>query len=88
MKNDTKNQSELILYQTEDGHTRIDVTFQGDTVWLSQHQMAELFDKGRSTIAEHIQNTFSEGELVPDSVCREFRQTESDGNAQPQGTYE
>jgi hypothetical protein len=79
MKNEEKNQSELVLYQTEDGHTRIDVTFQGDTVWLSQQQMAELFDKGRSTIAEHIQNTFSEGELEPDSVCREFRQTAADG---------
>lgn len=75
MINEEKNLSELVLYQTEDGNTRIDVTFQGDTVWLSQQQMADLFDKGRSTIAEHIQNTFSEGELVPDSVCREFRHT-------------
>lgn len=79
MSDADQQQSELMLYQTEDGHTRIDVTFQGDTVWLSQLQMAELFDKGRSTIAEHIQNAFSEGELVPDSVCREFRQTAADG---------
>jgi hypothetical protein len=76
---DAVRQSELVLYQTDDGQTRIDVTFQGDTVWLSQYQMAELFDKGRSTIAEHIQNAFSEGELDQNSVCREFRQTASDG---------
>lgn len=75
MKNEAKNQSELILYQTEDGHTRIDVTFQGDTVWLSQQQMADLFDKGHSTIAEHIQNAFSEGELDEKLVCRNFRHT-------------
>lgn len=76
---ETKEKSELILYQTEDGHTRIDVTFKGETVWLSQAQMADLFEKGRSTIAEHIQNAFSENELVQESVCREFRQTAADG---------
>jgi len=76
---DKKEKSELILYQTEDGHTRIDVTFQGDTVWLSQAQMADIFDKGRSTIAEHIQNAFSEGELDEKLVCRNFRHTTSHG---------
>lgn len=79
IKKDVTNQSELILYQTEDGNTRIDVTFQGDTAWLSQQQMAELFDKGRSTIAEHIQNAFSEGELDEKLVCRNFRHTTPHG---------
>ena len=50
---------------------------ENETVWLSQNQIAELFDKGRSTIVEHIQNVFEEGELDEISVCRKFRQTAS-----------
>ncbi|EKD64595.1 MAG: hypothetical protein ACD_50C00339G0004, partial [uncultured bacterium] len=65
------NPSEIIIYQTEDGQTRINVSVQDETVWLTQEQMATLFDKGRSTIAEHILNVFREGELDEDSVCRE-----------------
>ncbi len=72
-------QSQIIIYQTEDGQTKIDVRFDGDTVWLSQEEMANLFDKGRSTITEHIQNVFTEGELIESAVCREFRRTGSDG---------
>jgi hypothetical protein len=49
-----------------------------ETVWLTQDQMAELFDKGRTTITEHIQNAFKEGELDENAVCREFRRTGSD----------
>ena len=74
-----KNKSELIIYQTEDGQTRLQVKMEDETVWLSQDQMAELFDKGRTTITEHIQNTFKEGELDENAVCREFRRTGSDG---------
>src|SRR3989344_1049074 len=73
------NPSQIIIYQTEDGQTRVNVSVQDETVWLTQEQMATLFDKGRSTIAEHILNIFREGELDEDSVCREFRQTRSDG---------
>ena len=74
-----KNESELIIYQTEDGQTRLQVKMEDETVWLTQDQMAELFDKGRTTITEHIQNTFKEGELDENAVCREFRRTGSDG---------
>lgn len=74
-----KNKSQIIIYKTEDGHTKIDVRFDGDTVWLNQNEMASLFDKGRSTIAEHISNVFKEKELIEKSVSREFRRTGSDG---------
>ena len=74
-----KNQSHIVLYQTEDARTKLEVQLEGETVWLTQQQMADLFEKGRSTIAEHILNAFKEGELAEASVCREFRQTAADG---------
>jgi hypothetical protein len=77
---DSKN-SQLIMYQTEDGHTRIEVTMDEDTVWLSQSQMCQLFQKGKFTISEHISNVFNEGELNENSVVREFRITAADGKS-------
>jgi hypothetical protein len=74
-----QNNSKIILYQTDDGKTKVEVKMDGETVWLTQDQMAELFEKGRSTIAEHILNAFKEGELDEKAVCREFRRTGSDG---------
>jgi len=74
-KNKTKPKSQIIIYKTESGETKIDVRFEDETVWLSQDEMARLFDKGRSTITEHISNIFKENELVEKSVCREFRRT-------------
>ena len=71
--------SSLLLYQTEDGQTKIEVRLQDETVWLSQTQLSELFDKDRRTIAEHIQNIFTEKELEENSVCRKFRHTAADG---------
>ncbi len=71
--------SEILLYQTEDGQTKIDVRLEEETVWLSQKQIAELFDKGRSTITEHISNIFKEGELQENEVCRNFRHTTQHG---------
>lgn len=71
--------SSLILYQTEDGQTRIEVHLLDEMVWLSQAQMAELFDKDKRTISEHIQNIFKEGELTEKAVVRNFRTTASDG---------
>jgi hypothetical protein len=69
---------QFILYQTEDGQTRIEVRFFGETVWLSQKAMAELFQKDVRTINEHIRNTFSEGGLHEPAVIRQFRITASD----------
>lgn len=74
-----ENQARLIIYRTEDGQAKLEVKMDGETVWLTQDQMAELFDKGRSTIAEHILNVFNEKELDEKAVCREFRRTGSDG---------
>jgi len=71
--------SKIILYNTEDGKTEIEVSVENETAWLSQAQMAELFQKDRKTITEHIQNVFREGELVENSVCRKSQHTASDG---------
>ena len=75
------NPDEFLLYQTEDGKTHVQVRFEGETVWLSQKAMAELFQKDVRTINEHIRNVFAEGELQPDSVIRNFRITADDGKA-------
>ena len=74
-----ENNSELIIYTTQDGLTKIDVTFQGDTVWLSIDQMAALFQRDKSTISRHIKNIFKDGELDRDSVVANFATTASDG---------
>lgn len=71
--------SELILYQTEDGKSRLEVRLEGNTVWLSQKQLSELFLKDVRTINEHLRNIFDEGELHEDSVIRKFRITAADG---------
>ena len=78
MSNQDKN-NQIIIYNTEDGETKIEVQIKDETVWLSQKQMAKLFDKDRKTITEHIQNVFKEGELVKNSVCRKFQHTAEDG---------
>lgn len=74
-----KQDSNIIIYQTEDGVTKIETRLENETVWLTQAQMAELFQKGRTTITEHIRNIFAEGELDENSVCRKFRHTAADG---------
>lgn len=73
---------EIILYQTEDGGTKIDVRFENETVWLTQQQMAELFQSSRSNIVEHIQHIYEEGELDEAATCRKFRQVRTEGNRQ------
>ncbi|MFI3242260.1 MAG: virulence protein RhuM/Fic/DOC family protein [Alphaproteobacteria bacterium] len=74
-------ENNIIIYQTEDGQTGIDVRIEKDTVWLTQKQMAELFDKNVKTVNEHIGNIFKEGELVKDSAIRNFRITAADGKS-------
>jgi len=69
------NNSEILIYKNQQGNIAIDVKLEDETVWLTQAQMALLFCKGRSTITEHLQNIFSEEELVENSVCRKFRHT-------------
>src|SRR5208282_5352563 len=73
-----KPKSELILYQTEDNRTRIEVRLENETVWLSLNQMAELFQRDKSVISRHIKNIFEEGELRPESVVANFATTATD----------
>lgn len=72
-------QSEIIIYQTEDGNTKIDVKFEEETVWLTQAQLCELYQTSKSNISEHIKHIFEEGELEEVSVVRKFRTTGADG---------
>ena len=74
-----EQKSNIIIYTTEDGLTKIETTFDEDTVWLSVDQMAELFQRDKSTISRHIKNVFSEGELVRESVVANFATTAADG---------
>ena len=71
--------SEMLLYQDRDGVIKVDVRLEGETVWLTQAQICELFQKSKATISEHIKNVFEEGELDEISVVRKFRTTAADG---------
>lgn len=71
--------SDILIYKNADGTIKIDVRLEEETVWLTQEQMASLFGKGRSTVTEHIQNVFKEGELTENMVCRNFRLTSPHG---------
>tara|TARA_R110002072_G_C7713162_1_gene514208 strand:- start:159 stop:449 length:291 start_codon:yes stop_codon:yes gene_type:complete len=80
-KNDIKKSTELqklnnfVIFETESGKVNIDVYFKNETLWLTQKRIAELFEKGRSTITEHLKKIFEDGELDENSVCRDFRYT-------------
>ncbi len=78
-KDQTPTTSELILYQTEDGKTKVEVRLQGDAVWLRQRLMAELFQTTVPNINMRISNIFEEGELAADSVIKDFLITAADG---------
>jgi hypothetical protein len=73
--------SEIVIYQSDDGRTKIDVHLEDETVWLTQAQMVELFQSSKANISEHIRHIFDEGELAENSVVRNFRTTASDGKA-------
>ncbi len=75
----TYNDTEIILYQSEDGKTRIEVRMENETVWLSIDQMASLFQRDKSTISRHIKNIFDEGELQTSSVVANYATTAADG---------
>ena len=73
------NYGEIIIYQPDDGLTKINVNMQEETVWLSLDQMAELFQRDKSTISRHIKKIFEEGELQRNSVVANFATTAADG---------
>ena len=76
------DQGEIVIYQTEDGKTKIDVRFIDETVWLTQQQMAKLFQTSRTNVVEHIRHIFEEEELDEISTCRNFRQVRTEGTRQ------
>ena len=84
-KNNTNKSTELqqfdnfVVFQTEKGKVNIDVFFQDETLWLTQKSIAELFEKGRSTITEHLKKIFNDDELDENMVCRNFRHTTQHG---------
>ncbi len=69
----------IVIYQSEDGNTKIDVHFQDENIWLSQQQMADLYNSSRTNVVEHIKNIYEEGELDKVSTCRNFRQVRLEG---------
>ncbi|MBI4360072.1 MAG: virulence RhuM family protein [Candidatus Jacksonbacteria bacterium] len=73
------NKSQIVIYKTEDGQTKIEVRFDGETVWLTQNALAELFQTTKQNISQHIKNIFDEGELQPNSVVKDFLTTAADG---------
>ena len=77
-----ENKGEVLIYQSEDGLTNVEVTVRDETVWLSQQQMAELFQTSRTNVVEHIKHIFAEGELDEVSTCRNFRQVRQEGTRQ------
>jgi len=75
-----ENNSQIIIYQTESGETKLDVRFQDETVWLTQKLMAELFQTTPQNITIHLKNIFDEGELEEKATCKDFLQVQKEGS--------
>jgi len=75
-----ENKGDIIIYQTDDGIVRLDVRLEDKTVWLTQQQMAELYESSRANVVEHIKHIYAEGELQEEATCRKFRQVRQEGN--------
>ena len=74
-----ENYGEILIYQSDDGLTNVEVKIQDETVWLTQQQMAELFQTSRTNVVEHIKHIYAEGELDEISTCRNLRQVRKEG---------
>lgn len=79
---ENQNKGDIVIYQTNDGLTKIDVKFENETVWLTQQQMANLYQTSRTNIVEHIKHIYEEGELEQAATCQDFRQVQIEGNRQ------
>ena len=77
---DLENNTQILMYQTDDGQTQIEVRMEDETVWITQAQMAELFQTSTQNITIHIKNIYEEGELEEDSTCKESLQVRQEGN--------
>lgn len=73
-------QGGIVIYQTESGNTKIDVKVEDETLWLTQQQMAELFQTSRTNVVEHIKSIYEGGELAESATCRKFRQVRREGS--------
>ena len=73
------DENKIVIYQTEDGQTQIDVRLENDTVWLTQAQMAELFETDRTSIVRHINNIYRIDELERESTCAKIAQVQTEG---------
>lgn len=82
LQQEENSKNNIIIYQSEDGKTHIEVRMDEETVWLSQQQMADLFQTSRTNVVEHIKHIYDEGELDESSTCRKFRQVRLEGNRQ------
>lgn len=80
-------QSRLLLYRTEDGRTRIEIRLQGETVWMTQAAMAELYQTTPQNITLHLKAVYQEGELETQSTCKEFLQVQSEGSRKVSRTW-
>lgn len=80
MKNKKNDENKIIVYQDEDGITKVSVRFAGEDLWLTQNQIAEIYDTARSNITEHIQNIYKDGELLQDPTRRDFRLVQKEGS--------
>ncbi len=85
--NEEKSRGEVIIYQPAEHPATLEVHLEDETVWLTQAQMMDLFDRNKRTISKHVRNVFKEGELNEDSVVRKFRITASDGKSYQTNHY-
>lgn len=72
--------NQVIIYEGENGQSRIEVQFEGETVWLTQAQLVDLFQSSKANISEHIKNIYTEGELTPEATVRKFRIVQKEGD--------
>jgi hypothetical protein len=79
---DERTENKIIIFKSSDGKTEVDVSFDGDTVWLTQTQIAKLFGTSRTNAVEHIDHIYREEELARRATCRKFRQVQTEGNRQ------
>ena len=80
-KNVEKNTGEIVIFKTSENNVSIDVRFEGETVWLTQAQLVDLYNSSKANVSEHIKHIFEEEELEEDSVVRKFRTTAADGKS-------
>lgn len=74
--------NKIVIYQTEDGRTQLDVKLENETVWLTQARLVQLFDSSKANVSEHIKHIYQDGELDADSTVRKFRTVQTEGKRQ------